>query len=106
MGLRFFAAILGIFGQIGILGGSLALAHEESSAISHTEQSGTNAHHGHNEATCVACVAVSLQGTTGAIPALPSASDLAVRVTPAPAQDLPTCGLHLVNSCRAPPRES
>ena len=103
--LQLFAAILAVIGQLGIFGASLTLAREETSTISHTEQSGTNLHHGHNEATCAVCAALSFNTTvTPATQPLPqtetSHSVLVLLSTRAPAgpQLLP-------NSCRAPPRE-
>jgi hypothetical protein len=53
---------LGILGQAALLSTSVTLAKDESSAISHTERSGIDLHYSHNEATCVACTALSLQG--------------------------------------------
>jgi hypothetical protein len=60
---RLLAVLLVVVGQLGIVSAALTLARDETSAISHTEGSGTDLHHGHNEATCVACTALSLQGT-------------------------------------------
>jgi hypothetical protein len=61
--LRFAAIVLALFGQAAVTSAALALAKDEMSAISHTERSGIDLHHGHNEATCTACTALSLQGT-------------------------------------------
>lgn len=61
--LRVFAVVLALIGQAGLTGAALNLAKDETSAVSHTERSGIDLHHGHNEATCAACVALSLQGT-------------------------------------------
>jgi len=82
------------------------LARDESSVVSHTERHGIDLHHGHNEATCAACIALSLHATVnpGAPPPSSGAIDrfaLASRsvfhvVGPQP----------LSHSCRAPPRES
>jgi hypothetical protein len=52
---------LGILGQAALLSTSVTLAKDETSAISHTERSGIDLHYSHNEATCVACAALSLQ---------------------------------------------
>jgi hypothetical protein len=52
---------LGTLGQAALLSTSITLAKDESSAISHTERSGIDLHYSHNEATCVACAALSLQ---------------------------------------------
>jgi hypothetical protein len=61
--LRLLAVVLALVGQAGLTSAALTLAKDESSAISHTESSGIDLHHGHNEATCAACTALSLQGT-------------------------------------------
>jgi hypothetical protein len=53
---------LGILGQAAVLSSSVTLAKDESSAVSHTERSGIDLHHSHNEATCISCLALSLQG--------------------------------------------
>ncbi|HET7614884.1 MAG TPA: hypothetical protein VFK26_13270 [Gemmatimonadaceae bacterium] len=103
--LRAIAAALAVVGQLGFAGAALTLARDESSAISHVEQNGVDLHHGHNEATCVACIALSAHATVGA-----GVAPLAVAATPA--QTPPGCvsrsatapELH-PNSCRAPPRE-
>jgi TRAP-type C4-dicarboxylate transport system permease small subunit len=58
--LRLAAVALGILGQSALLSTSVTLAKDESSAVSHTEQSGIDLHYSHNEATCVACTALSL----------------------------------------------
>ena len=100
---RLLAVLLVVIGQLGIVSASLTLARDESSAISHTEESGTNLHHGHNEASCPSCALLSLQSVVNhAPPALDLLSvehvtfaRLAVERHSAP---------HLLaNSCRAPP---
>ncbi|HEY3747357.1 MAG TPA: hypothetical protein VGL17_13990 [Gemmatimonadaceae bacterium] len=58
--LRLTAVGLGIFGQAALLSTSVTLAKDESSAVSHAERSGIDLHYSHNEATCVACTALSL----------------------------------------------
>jgi hypothetical protein len=105
-GLRLLALTLAIVGQIGISGASLTLARDESSAISHTERSGIDLHHGHNEATCAACTTLSFQATVNSIepPDLRPATSLAVF---APRALYYLAGPQfLPNSCRAPPREA
>lgn len=100
---RLLAVLLVATGQLGLLGATLTLARDESSAISHTEESGTNLHHGHNEATCIACTALSLQGTPRGFVAhdIPrrKLSQVAARVTADP-------GVQFLFSSpsRAPPR--
>src|SRR5437868_4086561 len=63
-----FAAILCVAGQLGLFSTSLILAREESSAAAHAEQNGTALHHAHNEATCAACAARSLQAAVHSVP--------------------------------------
>jgi len=71
--LRLVAVVLALVGQAGLTSAMLTLAKDETSAISHTERSGVDLHHGHNEATCIACSALSLQGTprVASVPPLP-----------------------------------
>ena len=49
--------------QLCVLGLSVALAGEERPLAAHVEERGGATHHGHDEATCVACVALHLVGT-------------------------------------------
>ena len=65
--LRLAAVVLALIGQAALTGAALTLAKDETSTISHTERSGIDLHHGHNEATCIACTALSLQGTPRAV---------------------------------------
>jgi len=103
---RFLAGLLAVVGQLGMLGAYLTLAHDESSAISHTEQSGTNTHHGHNEATCVTCIALSAHGTPSPI-AQPLPTGESALIVLASASTVRPNGPQLhSNSCRAPPREA
>jgi hypothetical protein len=104
--LRLVAAMLAIVGQIGLSGAALNLASDESSAVSHTEQGGVDLHHGHNEATCAACVALSFQATvTPSARAILGEDALAVRVVAHAVHRVASPQL-LPNSCRAPPREA
>jgi hypothetical protein len=105
-GLRLLAMTLAVAGQVGISGVSLTLARDESSAISHTERSGIDLHHGHNEATCAACTTLSFQATVNSVepPDLAPATALSVF---APRALYYLAGPQfLPNSCRAPPREA
>jgi hypothetical protein len=103
-GLRLLALILAVAGQVGISGATLTLAHDESSAISHTERSGIDLHHGHNEATCAACTTLSFQATVNPIePPTLSPTSLSVFAPRALYYIAPQ---FLPNSCRAPPREA
>src|SRR3954463_10812467 len=104
--LRFLAGLLVIVGQVGLLGAYLTLARDESSAVTHTEQSGTNAHHGHNEATCAACTALSAHGTPSAIAQPLAMGESALRVLARASVDRPSGPQLLSNPCRAPPREA
>lgn len=104
--LRLLATVLAVAGQLGLSGASLSLARDESSAISHTERSGIDLHHGHNEATCAACTTLSFQATVNPIeqPDLIQAASLSAF---APRALYYIAGPQfLPNSCRAPPREA
>ncbi len=100
----FFTTALAVIGQLAIMGGSLTLAREESSAVSHVERNGIALHHGHNEATCVSCATLSLHATVNSAASISPAeiSSLAVCI---PQADRLTDPQLLPNSCRAPPRE-
>jgi hypothetical protein len=101
-----FAALLAVVGQLGLLGAYLTLARDESSAISHAEKSGTNSHHGHNEATCAACTALSAQGTPTPVAQPVPTGELALVVEARAIADRPSAPQLFSNSCRAPPREA
>jgi hypothetical protein len=104
--LRLLAAVLAVAGQLGFSGVSLTLARDETSAISHTERSGIDLHHGHNEATCAACTALSFQATVNPI-APPVWSEAASGLALVPRALFYVAGPQLLpNSCRAPPREA
>jgi len=104
--LRLFAAAFAVVGQLGIFGAYLTLARDESSVVSHTEPSGVDLHHGHNEATCAACTALSFHAAPGQI-AAPSASAETSHKVAALRAVLRLATLNLLpNSCRAPPREA
>ena len=100
--LRLAAVVLAVVGQAGLLAASLTLAKDESSAISHTEQSGIDLHHGHNEATCVACIALSLQGTPAIVAELPVSTAGTAQITTIGAEDVGARVVFL-NPSRAPP---
>src|SRR6185436_17699989 len=95
--LRLLAVLLAFAGQLGLLGAYLGLARDESSA---------NSHHGHSEATCVACTALSFHATvTPASQPIPVCD--AVRLVFARADsNRPAAPQLHPNSCRAPPREA
>ena len=97
------AVLLAVIGQLGIVSASLTIAREESSAVSHTEQSGTNLHHGHNEATCASCATLSFQATL-ANAATPLDTHAIRRAVFARAAVDRVASPHLLaNSSRAPP---
>jgi len=103
---RLLAVLLVVIGQLGIVSAALSLARDESSAISHTEESGTNLHHGHNEATCTACTVLSFHATVNPI-APPASSEATSRLAIARGALCYIAGPQLLpNSCRAPPREA
>ena len=104
--LRLIAAILALTGQVGLTGASLNLARDESSAVSHTEQSGIDLHHGHNEANCVACIALSFHATVSS--AAPPLARLDAGGGSLASRSIGRiAGPELLsNSCRAPPRDA
>lgn len=104
--LRLLATVLAVAGQIGLSGASLTLARDESSAISHTERTGIDLHHGHNEATCAACAGLSCHATLN--PLVPPVSSEAMSRLAIASRALQfVIGPRLLpNSCRAPPREA
>src|SRR5437868_4026847 len=104
--LRLFAAALAVVGQLGIFGAYLTLARDESSAVTHTEPSGVDLHHGHNDATCAACTALSFQATTRQIAAPSASAEISHRVVALRAILRFAAPNLLPNSCRAPPREA
>src|ERR1700694_2132493 len=103
--LRLLAAVIAVAGQLGISGASLTLTRDESSVVSHTEQRGVDLPHGHNEATCAACAALSFHASLDAA-APPASGDGISRVVLAPLSSYCVTVAHVLpNSCRAPPRE-
>src|SRR3954468_16683952 len=100
-GPRLVAAALAVVGQLGFASAALTLARDESSAVSHVEQKGVDLHHGHNEATCPACIALSTHATVnpGGVPIVPAPL---ARVAPAPRlASFAAPEQVLPNSCRA-----
>ncbi|HEY3114153.1 MAG TPA: hypothetical protein VGJ62_10750 [Gemmatimonadaceae bacterium] len=98
---RLVAVLLLIIGQLGIVSAALTLARDESSAIPHTEQSGTNLHHGHNEATCPSCALLSLQSALNHSP--PPLAILAAQHVLFARLAVERLSEPQPNSCRAPP---
>jgi hypothetical protein len=104
--IRLLAGLLAAVGQIGWSGAALTLARDESSAVSHAEQSGVDLHHGHNEATCAACIALSFHAPAGtASPPVPLAALAQLRPVRA-AHAVAVAHQLLLHSPRAPPRET
>ncbi|HJQ11377.1 MAG TPA: hypothetical protein VJ840_10140 [Gemmatimonadaceae bacterium] len=104
--LRVLAMLLAVIGQLGIVSASLTLARDESSAISHTEESGTNLHHGHNDATCPSCALLTLQSALNhAAPTLDILAVQHVAYARLAVERFSEPQL-LPNSCRAPPPPS
>ncbi|HEV7388809.1 MAG TPA: hypothetical protein VGN73_09365 [Gemmatimonadaceae bacterium] len=102
---QFLAALLAIVGQGGITAASLTLARDESSAVSHTEERGVDLHHGHNEASCAACTALSFHASVNPpAPPIPTGDVSLLLLVNCLAHGLSGPEL-LPNSCRAPPRE-
>jgi hypothetical protein len=102
---RLLAVLLVVIGQLGIVSAALTLARDETSAISHTEESGTNLHHGHNEATCPSCALLSMQSAVNHAP--PPLDILSVRHVAFARLALERLSAPqlLPNSCRAPPSQ-
>src|SRR3954466_10474359 len=104
--LRILATVLAAVGQVAFGGSALTLARDEASAVAHVESNGINLHHGHNEATCAACTALSLHATLGrAAPRLPTAQLASVAYARRLAFRASSPSF-LSNTCRAPPREA
>jgi hypothetical protein len=104
--LRLVAAALAVTGQIGFSSASLTLARDESSAAAHAEQSGVDLHHGHNEATCPACIALSLQAAPSHGAPLAPDGEQPAAATCRQIDGIVATPSILPNSCRAPPREA
>jgi hypothetical protein len=104
--LRIVGVVLAVIGQVGLATAAMTLARDESSAVSHTEQSGVDLHHGHNEATCIACVALSFHAAVTLSAHAIAGGDLANARTVIPAGRPVASPQLLPNSCRAPPREA
>ncbi len=104
--LRMFAAALAVVGQLGIFGGYVSLARDESSTVSHTEQGGVDSHHGHNDATCAACTALSFQATVNPTAPPQSTVKLSHFILAHGSTSRASTRYLLPNSCRAPPREA
>ncbi|MGH7652746.1 MAG: hypothetical protein ACREMS_13040 [Gemmatimonadaceae bacterium] len=100
--LRLGAVVLALVGQGGLLGASLNLVKDETSAISHTEQNGIDLHHGHNEATCPSCIALSLQGTPAIVAELPRLKSASAGITTT-VLETPGARVVFLNQSRAPP---
>lgn len=104
--LRIVGVMLAVVGQVGLSAAAMTLARDESSAVSHTEQGGVDLHHGHNEATCVACVALSFHAAVSpAAHPIAGSYHVETRAITAAARGVTSPQL-LPNSCRAPPREA
>jgi hypothetical protein len=103
---RLVAVLLVAIGQLGIVSAALTLARDESSVVSHTEESGTNLHHGHNEATCPACIALSFHSAPRSS-AAPAFFEIVCRSVAEVGATFCITGAQLLpDSCRAPPREA
>jgi len=104
--LRLLATVLAVAGQVGLSGAALALARDESSAISHAERSGIDLHRGHNEAACASCTALSSHANVDAVSPLVSSEEISRVVLARHSEHFVTGPQLLLNSCRAPPREA
>lgn len=63
-------SLLAVVGQLTLVLAPLAHASRGRSAAAHVERGGTQTHHAHNEATCVACATQGLQALASARPSL------------------------------------
>jgi hypothetical protein len=102
---RLLAVLLVVIGQLGIVSAALTLARDESSAISHAEEGGTNLHHGHNEATCPTCALLSIQSPLNHAPSPLSLLSLQHIAFARLAVERLSAPQLLPNSCRAPPSQ-
>ena len=104
--LRIVGVMLAVVGQIGLSAAAMTLARDESSVVSHTEQGGIDLHHGHNEATCVACIALSFHAAVTPSSQPIVTADYGAERAAAAADHRVASPQLLPNSCRAPPREA
>ncbi len=100
---RLTAALIAVVGQSAVVSATLSLSRDEASAVAHVESNGVSLHHGHDEATCVACRVLSFHGkvlATAHPPAIFFASAVGTARNDAGRVEPPTL---LTNLSRAPP---
>lgn len=96
-------ALIALMAQLGVALAPLAEGRPGRSMSSHIEAPGAHGHYTHDEATCAACQARSIQGTT-ARPAVPLLADIRIPAQRTGANDhLVARGLNLHAHPRAPP---
>jgi hypothetical protein len=103
---RLLTALLAAVGQIGWSGAALTLARDESSVVSHAERGGIDLHHGHNEATCAACLALSVHAAPKPMASPVPVGAVALLRPIGAAAAAVAAHQHLLHSSRAPPRET
>ncbi len=96
-------ALLAMVAQLGVALAPLAEGRQGRSMSSHIEAPGAHGHYTHDEATCAACQARSIQGTTSR-PAVPLLADIRIPTQRTRANDhVVSRGLNLHAHPRAPP---
>jgi len=96
-------AMLAMVAQIGVALAPLGEGRQGRSMSSHIEAPGAHGHYTHDEATCAACQARSIQGTTSR-PAVPLLADVRVPTQLTRSTDrVAARGLNLHAHPRAPP---
>ena len=95
--------MLAMVAQLGVALAPLAEGRQGRSMSSHVEAPGAHGHYTHDEATCAACQARSIQGTTSR-PAVPLLADVHVPTQLTRSTDrVAARGLDLHAHPRAPP---
>ena len=96
-------AMLAMVAQMGVALAPLAEGRPGPSMSSHIEAPGAHGHYTHDEATCAACQARSIQGTTSR-PALPALDNVEAPTQLSRSVDrVVSSGVHLHANPRAPP---
>lgn len=97
------AAIIMLLLQMVVVVAPLAEGHEGRSMAAHVDGTGPNSHYTHDEATCAACQARTLQGAMALAPRqLPPVAHQEIDSVATRLDAAPT-GARLAINCRAPP---
>jgi hypothetical protein len=97
-------AVVAVAAQLSIALAPLGEAQEGRSAAAHVEAGGTATHYAHNDATCAACQARSLQGIAARVPAPLLGRATLTTAFVASSERLNAADLLSHNTPRAPPR--